>query len=388
MRNALIALCLALPLGAGAAEVTDAEVERVHRSAILIDSHNDLPMRTVAGFDVGTRNTRGHTDIARLKQGGVGAVFFAVYVAPAYVSKGGAARRALEMIDSVRRDIAGKYPEVFALAGSAREIEEARRRGRIAVLMGLEGGHAIEDSVRVLRSFYDLGIRYMTLTHANTNNWADSSGDMDKSEVRHHNGLTKLGREIIAEMNRLGMMVDVSHVSDKTFADVLETSTAPVFASHSSCRAISNIPRNLTDEMIRALARKGGQVNINFGCEFLSQKSADATPWTNPALAARVKNDRALEARLSREAPRAALADVVAQIGHAVKIAGIDHVGIGTDFDGIGCTPVGVDDPGQFRNLTRALLERGYKPEDIHKIYGGNMLRLMRAVEQAAGKGR
>jgi membrane dipeptidase len=384
MRNALIGLCLALPLGAGAATITDAEVERVHRSAILIDTHNDLPMRTVGGFDVGTRNTRGHTDIARLKQGGVGAVFFAVYVSPAYMAKGGAARRALEMIDSVRRDIAGRYPDVFALAASADEIEAARRRGRIATLMGLEGGHAIEDSIRVLRSFYDLGIRYMTLTHANTNNWADSSGDMDKKDVQHHNGLTKLGREIVAEMNRLGMMVDVSHVSDKTFADVLETSTAPVFASHSACRAISNIPRNLTDEMIRALARKGGQININFGCEFLSQKSADATPWTNPALAARVKNDRALEARLSREAPRATLADVVAQIDHAVKIAGIDHVGIGTDFDGIGCTPVGADDPGQFPNLTRALLERGYSPEDIRKIYGGNMLRLMRAVERAA----
>ncbi len=388
MRKAAFGLWLAVSLCAGSGPVTDAEVARVHRSAILIDTHNDLPLRTVRGYDIGTRNERGHTDTARLRQGGVGAVFFAVYVAPAYAVKGGAARHALEVIDSVRRDIVGRHPEDFTFATSAREIEEAHKHGKIAALMGLEGGHAIEDSVRVLRTFYDLGIRYVTLTHANTNHWADSSGDMDRADVEHHNGLTKLGRDIIAEMNRLGMMVDVSHVSDKTFQDVLEVSRAPVFASHSACRSISNIPRNLTDEMILALARKGGQVNVNFGCEFLSQKSADATPWTNPALAAKVKNDRALAEKIEREAPRATLADVVAHIDHVVKIAGIDHVGIGTDFDGIGCTPAGVDDPGKFPNLTRALLEHGYSPDAIRKIYGGNMLRLMRAVEQAAGKSR
>jgi membrane dipeptidase len=184
------------------------------------------------------------------------------------------------------------------------------------------------------------------------------------------------------------MMVDISHVSDKTFWDVLEASAAPVFASHSGCRALSNIPRNMTDEMIAALGRKGGQVNVNFGCEFLSQKSADASPWSNPKLAAQVEKDKSAEARLERRMPRAALADVVAQVDHIVKLAGIDHVGIGTDFDGVSCTPVGVDDPGKFPNLTRALLERGYTAADIQKIYGGNMLRLMRAVETAAAKRR
>jgi membrane dipeptidase len=358
-------------------------VARAHRSAILIDTHNDVPLRTVRGYDIGAPDQRGHTSIARLKQGGVGAVFFAVYVAPSYAKSGGAARHALEVIDSVRRDIVDKYPNDFALATSAAEIEQAHKQGKIAALMGVEGGHAIEDSLRVLRAFYDLGARYMTLTHANTNNWADSSGDINRAGVEHHDGLTRFGREVIAEMNRLGMMVDVSHVSDKTFRDVIETSAAPVLATHSNCRAVSNIPRNLTDEMITALARKGGQVNMNFGCEFLSQKSADASPWINPKLAALVEKDRSLEARIESRMPRATVQDLVAHIDHVVKLAGIDHVGIGTDFDGIGCTPEGLDDPGKFPNLTRALLEHGYQPADIQKIYGGNMLRLMRAVEQA-----
>jgi len=381
---AACALFAALLYGVEPRVVSDAEVARVHRSAILIDTHNDVPLRTVTGFDIGSRNERGHTDMARLKQGGVGAVFFAVYVAPSYAKSGGAARHALEVIDSVRRDIVDRYPNEFVLASTADGIEQAHGQGKIAALMGVEGGHAIEDSLRVLRTFYDLGARYMTLTHANTNNWADSSGDINRPGVEHHNGLTKLGREVVAEMNRLGMIVDISHVSDKTFRDVLETSTAPVFASHSNCRAVSNIPRNMTDEMIVALARKGGQLNMNFGCEFLSQKSADASPWSNPKLAAQVEKNKSAEARLERRMPRAALADVVAHIDHVVKLAGIDHVGIGTDFDGIGCTPEGLDDPGKFPNLTRALLERGYSPADIQKIYGGNMLRLMRAVEQAA----
>jgi membrane dipeptidase len=370
MRRLVLGLCLPLMLAAQR-PVTDAEVARVHRSTILIDTHNDCPLRTVRGADIGSAGERGHTSIPRLRQGGVGAVFFAVYVAPSYVKTGGAARHALELIDSVRRDIVGAHPDDFLLATSAEEIEQAHRQAKIAALMGVEGGHAIEDSLRVLRTFYDLGARYMTLTHANTNNWADSSGD-----VARHNGLTKFGREVVAEMNRLGMIVDVSHVADKTFWDVLETSTAPVLATHSNCRALSNIPRNMTDEMIRAIAARGGQVNMNFGCEFLSQKSADASRWINPRLPEGTKM------------PRATVQDLVAHIDHVVKLAGIDHVGIGTDFDGISCTPEGLDDPSKFPNLTRALLERGYSPADIQKIYGGNMLRLMRAVERAAAKGR
>jgi membrane dipeptidase len=362
MRKVLLGLWVPLLLAAQR-PVTDA--------TILIDTHNDVPLRTVRGFDIGVQDGRGHTSIPRLREGGVGAVFFAVYVAPSYAKSGGAARHALEVIDSVRRDIVAAHPNDFMLAASADEIEQAHKQGKIAALMGVEGGHAIEDSLRVLRTFYDLGARYLTLTHSNTNNWADSSGD-----VARHNGLTKFGREVIVEMNRLGMIVDVSHVSDKTFWDVLETSAAPVLATHSNCRALSNIPRNMTDEMIAAIARKGGQVNLNFGCEFLSQKSADASRWINPKLPK------------GTPMPRATVADVVAHIDRVVKLAGVGHVGIGTDFDGIGCTPEGLDDPGKFPNLTRALLEHGYTPADIQKIYGGNMLRLMRAVEQAAAKGR
>jgi membrane dipeptidase len=290
-----------------------------------------------------------------------------------------------------------RYPKDFVLALSAADVEAAHKQGKIAALMGIEGGHAIEDSVRLVRDFYLLGIRYMTLTHVNTNNWADSSGDITNSEVKHHDGLTNLGREIVREMNRAGMIVDISHVSDKTFWDALETSQAPVFASHSSCRAISNIPRNMTDEMITALGKKGGVVQINFGCEFLSQKSADAAERANlqahfRELEEKYKDNpeqlraafRAFAKESQDKVPPATLDDVVAHIDHVVKIAGVNAVGIGSDFDGVGCVPTGLDDVSKFPNLTRALLEHGYSAENIRKIYGGNTLRVMRAVEKAA----
>ena len=352
--------------------VTDAalnqEIQRVKRDAILIDTHNDVPSFTVDGYDIGSKGSMHHTDIARLKEGGVGATFFAVYVSSRYVEGNHSANRALQMIDTVRRDIIDKYPNDFMFATTAKDIEEAHRRGKIAALMGIEGGHAIEDSLRLLRDYYDMGVRYMTLTHTNTNDWADSSGDISKEGVKHHNGLTPFGKDVIREMNRLGMMVDISHVADKTFWDALEVSKAPIFASHSSCRALTNVPRNMTDEMIVALAKKGGVVDVNFNCAFVSQKSADA------------------EAKKQTPTPRATLADVVDHIDHIRKIAGIDAIGIGSDFDGVECTPVGLDDVSKYPNLTRALLVKGYTAEDIRKIYGGNFLRVMRAVEAAAGK--
>jgi membrane dipeptidase len=311
---------------------------------------------------MGARASSGHTDVQRLRQGGVGAVFFSAYVAASYAAKGQAAHRALEMIDTVRHDIAARHPDAFVFAASEAEIEAANRQGKMAALIGIEGGHAIENSLRLLRQYYRLGARYMTLTHSNTNDWADSSGDIRRAGVKHHNGLTEFGKEVVREMNRLGMMVDVSHVSDKTFQDVLEVSRAPVFASHSSCRALSNIPRNMTDGMIAAMARRGGVIQINFGCEFVSRKPGS-------------------EGRKS-----AALADVVAHIDHVKKVAGVDAAGIGSDFDGVSCVPTGLEDVSKFPNLTRALLERGYTAGEIRKIYGGNTLRLMRAVEQAAGK--
>jgi membrane dipeptidase len=263
--------------------------------------------------------------------------------------------------------------------------------------MGLEGGHGIEDSPRLLRDFYEMGIRYMTLTHTNTNSWADSSGDTDDPKVTRHNGLTPLGKEIVQEMNRLGMMVDISHVADKTFWDALETSSAPLIASHSSCRALTNVPRNMTDDMIKALAKKGGVVQINFNCGFLSQKSADAekdSPLRAKFMAimtdtkadpAKRKEDIAkLMEEAKRTEVRATLEDVVAHIDHVRQIAGIDAIGIGSDFDGITCSPAGLDDVSKFPNLTRALLQKGYSADDIKKIYGGNTLRLMRQVEKVA----
>ena len=376
--KASVTTCLALlalaDLLAAKRTVTEAEVQSVHRSALLIDTHNDVTSFTVDGFDIGSSGSKHHTDLARLKAGSVGAVFFAAYVGPEYAASRTSAVRALQMIDTIRTDIAGRYPNDFVLAQGAQEIESARKHGRIAALIGIEGGHAIKDSLRLLRDFYSLGVRYMTLTHTNTNNWADSSGDMDKPEIKHHDGLTDFGKQVISEMNRLGMIVDVSHVADKSFWDVLETSRAPVFASHSSCRAICNVARNMTDDMIVAMAKKGGVIQINFYSAFLSQRSADADRLAETAKSG--KDRPAL--------PSAALEDAVAHINHVVKIAGIEAVGIGSDFDGIKSVPTGLEDVSKFPNLTRALLEEGYSASDIRKIYGGNTLRLMRAVEKAA----
>ena len=379
--------------------ISDAEVERVHRSTLLIDTHNDVPSRTVEGFDIGSHTGTGHTDIARLKEGGVGAQFFAVYVAASYVTGNHSANRTLQMIDTVRHDIIERYPNDFMLATSAKDIDEAHRRGKIAALMGIEGGHAIEDSLRLLRDYYDLGIRYMTLTHSNTNNWADSSGDVDDPKVKHHNGLTDFGKQVVLEMNRLGMMVDISHVADKTFWDALSVSKAPIFASHSSCRALTNHARNMTDEMIVALAKKGGVVQVNFYCGFISQKFRDNDAADTRALDARMAKEtvgktlsepdrQILSEKLRKEMglSRATLADVVDHIDHIRKIAGIDAIGLGGDFDGVSCTPVGLEDVSKYPNLTRVLLEKGYSADDIRKIYGGNFLRVMRAVEAAAGK--
>ncbi len=342
----------------------DADVEKIRKSAILIDTHNDTPSFTVEGTDIANA-PKDHTDIPRLRAGGVGAVFFSVYVAATYVEGNHSANRALQMIDTVQHDIIDRYPREFAQAFTAADIERAHHQGKIAALMGLEGGHAIEDSPRLLRDYYRLGVRYMTLTHWNTNSWADSSGDITNDKIQHHNGLTPLGKDIVHEMNRLGMMVDISHVADKTFYDALETSEAPIIASHSACRAVTNVPRNMTDDMIRALAKKGGVIQMNIYCNFVSQKSADAP----------------------KDAPvRATLDDVVAHIDHVRQIAGIDAIGIGTDFDGITCAPEGLDDVSKFPNLTRALLLKGYSPSDIRKIYGGNTLRLMREVEKVSAR--
>jgi membrane dipeptidase len=399
LKRVMLVMGLAVSVSAVAQRttpVTQTEVDAITRDAILIDTHNDVPSLTVDGYDIATPNTKGMTDLPRMR-GHLGAEFFAVFVDAEYVKGSHSANRTLQMIDTVRTDVIAKHPNDFIFATTADDIERAHAEHKIAALMGIEGGHAIEDSLRLLRDYYALGVRYMTLTHFNTNNWADSQGDIDNPKVKHHDGLTPFGKDVVREMNRLGMMVDISHVADKTFYDALEVSTAPMIASHSSCRALTSFTRNMTDDMIRALAAKGGVININFGCDFLSQRYYDdsktgeaelkkrrsaAEALTDPAA-----KQAALDALKKETEPKiapATLEDLVAHIDHAVKVAGIDHVGIGTDFDGLHCVPLAVDSYNKFPVLTRALLEKGYSAEDIKKIYGGNMLRVMRAVAKRA----
>ncbi len=395
--SAVAALALVgLPLTAQSHKVTQAEVDRITKEAILIDTHNDVTSRTVEGYDIAAPNTRGQTDLARMK-GFLGAEFFAVFVSAEYVNGNHSANRTLQMIDTVRTDIIAAHPKDFVFATTADDIVRAHNEHKIAALMGIEGGHAIEDSLRLLRDYYALGVRYMTLTHFNTNDWADSQGDAENPKVAHHNGLTPFGKDVVREMNRLGMMVDISHTADKTFWDALETSSAPIIASHSGCRAVTSYTRNMTDDMIKALAAKGGVVQINFGCEFLSQRYFNDSKPLQAALreqyaeaikiedpAARSAAIEKLRAEFTSKVPPATLADVVAQIDHAVKVGGVDHVGLGTDFDGVACVPPELDSYSKFPALTRALLEKGYSGDDIKKIYGGNLLRVMRAVEQKA----
>ncbi len=374
--------------------VTDAEVTRVHKSALLIDTHNDITGATVDGLDIGVPNTTTHTDLARMKNGGMSAQFFAVFVAASYVEGNRSAHRTLDMIDTVKHDIVGKYPNDFLFATTVADIRKARKEGKIAALMGIEGGHAIEDDLRLLRRFYDQGIRYMTLTHTNDNTWAGSSGSPKNK------GLTDFGKEVIREMNRLGMMVDISHVSDRTFTDALEASKAPVFASHSSCRAISPVPRNMTDDMIKAMAKRGGVIQINFDCGYLNPDiakfSAERMKELLPKMAAlreKYPNDPTALRAAMREmrnqmpaGPRATLADVVKHINHVVDIAGVEAVGLGSDFDGVFCVPEGIDSVDKWPNLTRALLQEGYTAAEIQKIYGENMLRFMSKIERTKGK--
>jgi membrane dipeptidase len=361
-------------------DVTDAEVAQVQESVLLIDTHNDTPMKVMDGYDIATPRPGGSTDLQKLRAGNVAAVFFAAYVPKKYAKRGGSAAYCRKAIEAIRSGIVGKHPNDFVLARTADEIEAAHRQGKIAALIGIEGGHAIENSTKLLREFFDSGARYMTLTHTNTNGWADSSGDKPK-----HGGLNALGRSIVAEMNRLGMIVDISHVSDETFRDVIETSGAPVFASHSSCRALTKSKRNMTDDMLRGLAKNGGVLQVNFACDFLNEKVRTDRHAEKTRLGKKFGDDMdGLRAVVEKKYARASLADVVAHIDHAVKVAGIDHVGIGSDFDGIDCTPVGLEDYSKFPALTRALLERGYTAKQIQKLYGGNTLRLMRDVERAA----
>jgi membrane dipeptidase len=367
---------------------------KLHREAIVIDTHNDITSPiTDEGFDLGARDASGknQTDIPRMKEGGLGAEFFAIYVAAKYAKEGGAARRALDMIDGVYEQ-ARRHPESLEMAFTSDDIRRIHQSGKIAALMGIEGGHAIEDSLSALRQFYRLGVRYMTLTHSNTNNWADSSGDVNNSNVKHHNGLTDFGREVVREMNRLGMMVDISHVSDKTFWDAIETSQAPVIASHSSARALTDAPRNMTDDMLKAVAKKGGVVMVNFGKGFVNTKYAKPGPETQAKMD-EIRNQysgdqaamRAKLRELQGPPPKVTLDMLIDHFVHIAKVAGVDHVGIGSDFDGVGGQlPEGMEDISKLPAITYELLKRGYSDADVKKVLGENFLRTMAEVERVA----
>ena len=380
-----------------------ARAMRLHRSAIVVDTHQDVPywLEEKGWADIGKRLTTGQVDIPRLKEGGVTGPFFAAYV-PAAFAPGGSAKKALETIELVHRLVAD-HPEL-ELAESPQAIRDAKRRGKIGVAIGIEGGHAIENSLSALRVLFRLGCRYMTLTHTNTNAWADSSGsfwrpDFDPKKYAVHGGLTDLGREVVLEMNRLGMLVDVSHVSDDTIADVLETSRAPVFASHSSCRALSNLPRNLTDDQIRSIAAKGGVVMVNIGSFFLDQKVVDDFVAKRAALAPQF----AEIARKYRDDPkkveeevgkvlnsiptlRARWTSAVDHIERILEVGGTRAAGLGTDFDGIDDPPDGLEDVSKLPVITEELLRRGHSEEEVRGVLGENFLRFWETANAARSK--
>lgn len=373
---------------------------KVHASAIVIDTHADTPQRFVdEHWDFTDPLNGGMLNYDSAKKGNLDAEFFSIWVDPSQYPANASARRTLELIDGTLEQVR-KHPDKLRFCTTADDIVAAHANGKFAVLMGIEGGHSIENSLGLLRDYYRLGVRYMTLTWSNTNDWADSSGDIDNASVQHHDGLTPFGKEVVAEMNRLGMMVDISHVSDKTFWDVIATTRTPIIASHSSARALTNAGRNMTDDMLRAVAKNNGVVMVNFFPAFIDEKWRQAWAAIAPedkraqdALTAEYKAkgqavpytesdkiDREFAAKIGR-APFDSLID---HFDHVIKVAGIDHVGIGTDFDGIPVPPAGIDSAADLPKITAALMARGYTAEDMRKLLGGNLLRVFREVQADA----
>ncbi|NIN72348.1 MAG: membrane dipeptidase [Gemmatimonadetes bacterium] len=364
----------------------------MHRRAIVIDGHNDLPWRLLTKadssfdrFDLAVRHDDGHTDIPRLREGGVDAQFFAAYV-PSDREGPGASRIALEQIDLVRRMVA-RYSD-FELAYSAADVRRIAGKGKIAALIGVEGGQAIENSVAVLRTLYALGARYLTFTHIDSTDWADAATDEPR-----HGGLSEFGEEVVREMNRLGMLVDISHVSAETMADALRVSEAPVVATHSGARAVNANSRNVPDDILRQLRENGGLVMVNFYSGFVVPEAAkvarDILSAYREARARFAEDGAALESYMNQweeehPIPPGTVSDLVDHIDHIVEVAGIDHAGLGSDFDGIINAPEGLEDVSKFPAITEELLRRGYSESDIVKILGGNILRAMEGAEEVA----
>ncbi len=375
----------------------------IHNSALIIDTHADTTQRLLdENLDLAkdTPASEGHLDFGKAQRGNLGAEFFSIWVEPKEY-KGQFAKRTLQLIDSVLQQ-ARRNPNQMVMAYSADDILKARagRSPRFAALMGIEGGHSIENDLGLLRDYYRLGVRYMTLTWSNSTDWADSSGDIDDKTINHHNGLTNFGKDVVREMNRLGMMVDVSHVSDRSFYNALLVSRAPVMASHSSARALTNHPRNMTDDMLRAVALNNGVVMVNFYPSFIDENyriQYDAMKGERTAAldALQEKLKTADPATRYRELdkagkewaariPRPPLKSLIDHIDHIAKVAGIDHVGLGSDFDGVPSLPEGIDSAADLPKITEQLVARGYTRDQIHKILGGNILRVFRDCERVS----
>jgi membrane dipeptidase len=369
------------------------KARKLHFSSIVLDTHDDTTQRfSEKDFDLGKRNPTGSIDIPRMREGGMNAIFFSIWIDGRTMGPP-AIQKALDQIDAVQENVR-KYPKDLAFARTADDVRRAHAQGKIAVLMGVEGGHMIGNDIRMVRIFSELGVRYMTLSHFYNDEWADSSTDKPA-----HNGLTDYGKQIVTEMNRQGMLVDISHVSDKTFYDALAISKSPLIASHSSCRALCNHPRDMSDDMIKALAAKGGVIQINYEKSFIDQAYKDAADKTGGVVAAidRLKkecgdDDACLERKMFEQEkqdtadgklPRVSWTEIVDHIDHAVKLVGADHVGLGSDFDGANM-PDGMEDATHLPQITDALLKKGYSEADVRKILGENTLRVLAEAEKVS----
>ena len=379
-----------------------AKARAIQDSAIVVDTHADTPQRFLdENFDIGSTDPKdaGHISLDKAHRGNLGAEFFSIWVEPE-TNQGHFAKHTFDLIDSVYEQ-AARHPDRMMMAFSVADIERAHKEHKLAALMGIEGGHSIENDMHLLRDYYRLGVRYMTLSWSNTNEWADSSGDIDDPKVEHHNGLTDFGKQVVLEMNRLGMMVDISHVADKTFWDAIVATKAPVIASHSSARALVDAPRNMTDDMLRAVAKNGGVVQVNFFSGFDDQNYWNASRAQAKDEAAAVNayiekkkaegqpvsyidTDR-IEREWMAKLPRPPVKVLIDHVDHIAKVAGVDHVGLGSDFDGVsGAMPQGMDSAADLPKITQGLLDRGYSADDIKKILGGNILRVFRQVEDVS----
>jgi membrane dipeptidase len=373
------------------------EALRIHRDALLIDGHNDLPWQfreksdlSFDKIDIRKPQKNLHTDIPRLRQGGIGAQFWSAFVPADTRKKGTAVRETLEQIDVIHRMVR-QYPDTFEMAYSTDDIERIHKNGKIASLIGVEGGHSIDNSLGVLRMLYQLGARYLTLTHTDTLDWADSATDKPL-----HNGLTPFGEQVVLEMNRLGMLVDISHVSADTMRHVLRVTKAPIIASHSSAYALAEHPRNVPDDVLKELPKNGGVVMVNFYSGFVVPEGARVMKdlgQVGREMRAKYPDDKDFQAafevwRREHPFPTGSVHNVVDHIEHIMKVAGVDHVGLGSDFDGISTVPKQLEDVSCYPYITQELLNRGHSREEILKVLGGNLMRVFRQVEQVARNGK